>query len=117
MAERLGVSPRRLWGEQPEVRLIPDGGGFVVERGREFTRDDIDLFEAARIAEESLSPRGIEFVDEMDPANERRFRTGDDAGLPSRNYAVAAQERARRAYEKAYPDADMAGLVWPVRLV
>lgn len=111
----MGVSPRRLWGEEPKTRLIPDGeGGFVVEREPEFTASDIDLFEAARLADEALSPRGIAWEDEMNP--KVRFQVGDEKGLPSRNFAVAAEARARKKYEKQYPDADMAGLVWPVRL-
>lgn len=116
LAERLGISPRRLWGEPPAERLVPDGeGGFHVVREREFTHEDIELLEAARLAEEQLSPRGIEWADELDPHS--RFHVGDEKGLPSRNYALAAIEKAKQAYEKQWPDADTASLVWPVRLV
>lgn len=118
LAERLGVSPRRLWGDEPSVRLVPDGaGGFHVEREPEFTREDVDLFEAARIAEESISPRGIPVEDEIDPANQYRFKVATPDGLPVKNFAVAAQNAQRKAYEKAWPDADTGSLMWPVKLV
>lgn len=110
LAERLGISPRRLWGEEPATRLTPDGeGGFVVEREPEFTAHDIELFEAARIVDESLSPRGIPFAAEMDKAS--RFKVG-----AQRNFAVAAQERKEREY-KATEGTNMDGMIFPVELV
>lgn len=118
LAERLGISPRRLWGEEPKVRLIPDGdGGFTIEREPEFNEEDIEMFEAARLAEESISPRGIPYEDEMDIENKAKFWVGDENGRPGKNYAVAAVAQRREAYEKAYPHADMSSFVWPVRLL
>ena len=112
------MSPRVLWGEQEVTRLRPDGeGGFFVESSPRFTAEDVRLFEAAREAEASISPRGLPVDVEFDPANQGRFRVGDEQGLPSKNFAVDAQVRARKAYEKAWPDTDVSSLVWPVRLV
>ena len=115
VAERLGVSPRRLWGEEPSVELVRTDRGFLVIREPEFTPDDVRLFRAARDAVDALSPRGIPWSDEMDP--KARFRVGDDEGLPFINYAERAQARAVRAYEKQYPDAETDGLRWPVTLL
>lgn len=100
------------------TRLVPDGaGGFFVEREPEFTAEDVRLFEAARQAEESISPRGIPVADEVDPANMQRFRVSTPDGLPVTNWAVEAQNRARDAYKKTYPEADVSAKFWPVKLV
>ncbi|MFD2757107.1 hypothetical protein [Gulosibacter faecalis] len=79
------------------------------------------MFEAARLAEESLSPRGITYEDELNPANARRFKTGNEEGLPEKNYAVIAQRNAEKAYEAKYgtkdDPVDMTGIFFPVRLL
>ncbi|SJM61408.1 hypothetical protein FM112_07855 [Gulosibacter sp. 10] len=80
-------------------------------REREFTDEDIQLFEAARIAEEQISPRGIPVEEELDPANKYRFRVEKRT-----NFAVRAQEQARRKWEKDNPKSDGAGLMWAVSL-
>lgn len=110
------MSPRRLWGEEPKTRLAPDGeGGFLVEREPEFTPEDIQLFEAARAAEDAFSPRGILWDQELDP--ESNFHVGDKGGLPVVNYALRAVERAREERKQWAPDEDTTGHIWPVRAV
>lgn len=78
------------------------------------------LFEMARLVDESISPRGIPYASEMDPANARRFTVGDENGLPQKNYAVVAQRKAENAYKKAYGTkdnpVDMTGVFFPVSL-
>jgi len=107
-----------LWGEEPKTRLIPDGeGGFIVERERQFTPDDIQMFEAARIAEESISPRGIPYEDETNPENRGKFAVGDEDGRPFWNYATLAVEQAQDAYKAKNKNVAMEHLSWPVRLV
>lgn len=97
------------------TRLTPDGeGGFFVEREPEFSRGDIDLLEAARRAEESISPRGFTLEEEFDPANKFRFQGAE----PRRNYAVAAQAEAERDFRAKYPDeANFDGFVFPIELL
>ena len=50
----------------------------------------------------------------LDP--KAQFHVGDEGGLPGKNYAIEAVEKAKAAYAKQWPDADMSALVWPVRL-
>lgn len=115
VAERLGVSPRRLWGEESSIELVKTARGYRVEREPEFTPDDVMLLRAARDAADAISPRGIPWADEMDP--KAVFRVGDKEGLPFINFAERAQARAAKAYEKQYPDTELDGLRWPVSLV
>ncbi|MEF3322308.1 hypothetical protein PV375_01190 [Gulosibacter sp. GYB002] len=117
LAERLGVSPRRLWGEPQQYRAVADDDSFQVVMVDEFTSADIDLFLAAKQAEESISPRGIPYEDEMN--KDARFHVGGPDGLPRVNHAIRAQQRADRAFRKKYETEDrpLDGLVWPVTLV
>lgn len=94
---------------------MPDGDGWRVERGPEFTRRDIDLMLAARAAEDAISPRGIEWRDELDP--KARFHVGDEQGLPGKNFALEAIDTAKKIYAEKYPGAEMGNLVWPVKVV
>lgn len=112
----MGVSPRRLWGEEAKTRLIPDeeSGGFIVEREPEFTPEDVDLLLAAREADASISPRGIPFEDEFDP--NATFHVGDDRRDPRVNYAEVALEKTKKDWEKRNPKGSTAGHVWPVVL-
>lgn len=111
LAERLGISPRRLWGEEPVTRLAPDGdGGFLVERESEFTRDDVDMFEAARLAEEAISPRGMLYEDEINP--DSNFIVGDAVT----NYAIKAVEAARKQWETQHKGQSSAAVSWTVSL-
>lgn len=99
---------------------MPDGdGGWFIHRPPRFTPADIDMFEAARLVEESISPRGIRWEDEWNPKS--RFRTGDEKGLPQKNFALIAQAKAEKKYEAAYGTkdhpVDMTGVYFPVTLV
>lgn len=117
LAERLGISPRRLWGEPATYRIFKTEEGTQAVAVDEFTREDIHLFLAAKQAEESISPRGIPYEVELD--KNMRFRVGDDKGHPSVNYAVQAQMRAERAYRKKYEtdERPLDGFMWPVSVI
>lgn len=53
--------------------------------------------------------------DDADPANREGHILFKADPVPIRDHVEAARVGARKAYEQQYPDADMAGLIFPVR--
>jgi hypothetical protein len=53
---------------------------------------------------------------EADPANREGsvLFVGEE---PIRDFAEAARDAKRKSYEAQYPDADLSGLIWPVKRV
>lgn len=67
------VAPRRLWGWEPETRIVPDGDGWRVEREPEFDKEQYELLVALHEHEASLNSLGIPLDEAMsidaDPEN------------------------------------------------
>lgn len=55
----MGVAPRRLWGWEPETRLVPEGDGFRVEREPEFDKEQYELLAALVEYEQSVDEFGF----------------------------------------------------------
>lgn len=114
------MSPRRLGGYEPEVRLIPDGdGGFTVAREPEFSRDDLALMLAAQQLTLETTPNGNLIEEELsEDGNPKSWTRQWDWKVEHRvNYAEAAKAKARAEYAKRHEDADLSGHIWSVKKV
>lgn len=84
----------------------------VTTRESEWTRDEVALFVAARRVEADMGPHGVPWSEAMAPG--AKFVADP---VPAQNAAVAAVDRAEKAYRKQWKDAPTRGLVWKVRQV
>lgn len=89
------MSPRRLSGWEPAIRVRPDGDGWHVEREPEFTATDVASLLAFVADEESRGPHGVLMNEATDPANKNRFRAARFV-----DFAQAAIDRKRAEIDK-----------------
>lgn len=87
----------------------------------EWSADERAWLIASRDYESSIGGHG-HFLEEStsplaDPANKDGLWRYEAGSAPQVDYAAKAQHEAQDAYRKAWPDASMAGLFFPVRKV
>lgn len=58
IARDLGVAPRRLWGWEPETRLVRDGDGWKLVTEPEYDKSQYELLAALHEHEASLDEYG-----------------------------------------------------------
>lgn len=79
-----------------------------------FTRAEVDVLLASRRKErEPRGSHGFTIAEATDPANQYRFRAPD---APVFDFAQIALDRARDAYRKKWPDANMSAALFRVEL-
>lgn len=79
-----------------------------------FTRAEVDVLLASRRKErEPRGSHGFTIAEATDPANQYRFRAPAE---PVFDFAQLAVDRARDAYAKKWPDANMQAALFRVEL-
>lgn len=84
---------------------------MVTVREPEFSASDrVELAMSRRAENEPRSSTGVPLKDATDP----RSQSDWDVPLPVTDFAAARLSRAKDAYKKQFPDADMDALLWRV---
>lgn len=98
VARDLGVAPRRLWGWEPETRLVPDGGGWRVVREPEFDKEQYEYLAALAEYEASIGEHGQPLEESMSPLADPMNPEGTHmyVAKPYRDWADDALERAQQ---------------------
>ncbi|GAA1323737.1 hypothetical protein ACFSWE_09565 [Leucobacter albus] len=92
------IPPSKLWGREPERRIVPDGDGWRVEEGAEYTKQDYELLAALHEYEASIDSHGFPLEESMsvgaDPLNPKGTHRYE--ARPIRNWADDAVEQAQK---------------------
>ena len=104
LARDLGVAPRRLWGWEPESRLVRDDDGWKLVAEPEFSKEQYELLAALVEYEASIGDHGFPLSESMsveaDPMN------------PEGSYGYVAKpvrDWAEQAIEDAQKDPQWSG--------
>lgn len=88
----MGFAPRRLWGWEPETRIVPDGDGWLVLREPEFDKEQYELLAGLYEYEASVDDNGIPLEEAMSPLADPDHPNGTHyyRAKPIRNWADQA---------------------------
>lgn len=94
----MGIPPSKLWGKEPERRLVPDGDGWRLEQDAEYSREDYELLAALHEHEASIGTHGQPLDEAMsilaDPLNPKGTHRYE--ARPVRDWAEDALEQAQK---------------------
>lgn len=127
-ARALGVSPRRLWGWEPEETTYheyDDDGRIVVSttvREPEFDAVDLEFFRALEELEQDTGPYGELLTEALSPDSDSDSRDATyryEVDLPMVNFAAREVARAQESYygKNEVSESDRKSHVWIARRV
>lgn len=96
LARDLGVSPRRLWGWEPETQIVADGDEWRLVREPEFGKEDYEMLAALVEHEATVDSSGFPLEETMSPLADpdRPDGTHYYQAKPIRDWALQAQHEA-----------------------
>lgn len=93
----MGISPRRLWGWEPEQRLVRDGDGWKLVTEPEFDKAQYEYLAGLEEYEESVDDNGFPLDEVLSPLADPDNPDGTHyyESKPVRNWAKQALHDAQ----------------------